>query len=149
EARRAELPFDVDGAVVKVSSFAHQRQLGSVGRDPRWAVAFKFPPTTTLTTLEQIGLNVGRTDAMNPYAVLEPVNVGGVTVSMATLHNEDDINRKDIREGDRVIVQRAGDVIPQVVGPAPEQPGNRGQRLGRVVVQAHVRADGEVVLAQP
>ena len=125
EARRAELPFDVDGAVVKVSSFAHQRRLGAVGRDPRWAVAFKFPPTTALTTLERIGLNVGRTGALNPYAILEPVIVGGVTVSLATLHNEDDIRRKDIREGDRVIIQRAGDVIPQVVGPAPEQDGRR------------------------
>ncbi|HEY2869864.1 MAG TPA: NAD-dependent DNA ligase LigA [Gaiellales bacterium] len=148
EARRAELPFDVDGSVVKVSSFAQQRQLGSVGRDPRWAVAFKFPPTTALTTLERIGLNVGRTGAMNPYAVLEPVNVGGVTVSMATLHNEDDINRKDIREGDRVIIQRAGDVIPQVVGPAPEQPGERGKPWSmpeRCPVCDHpvVRAEGE------
>ena len=148
EARRAELPFDVDGAVVKVSSFVQQRRLGSVGRDPRWAVAFKFPPTTALTTLERIGLNVGRTGAMNPYAVLEPVNVGGVTVSMATLHNEDDINRKDIREGDRVIIQRAGDVIPQVVGPAPEQPGKRGKPWSmpeRCPVCDHpvVRAEGE------
>ena len=148
EARRAELPFDVDGAVVKVSSFVQQRRLGAVGRDPRWAVAFKFPPTTALTTLERIGLNVGRTGAMNPYAVLEPVNVGGVTVSMATLHNEDDINRKDIREGDRVIIQRAGDVIPQVVGPAPEQPGKRGKPWSmpeRCPVCDHpvVRAEGE------
>ncbi len=126
ERRRAELAFDVDGAVVKVSSFDQQRRLGAVGRDPRWAIAFKFPPTTALTTLNHIGLNVGRTGAMNPYAVLEPVNISGVTVGMATLHNEDDIRRKDIREGDRVIVQRAGDVIPQVVGPAPEQPGTRG-----------------------
>jgi DNA ligase (NAD+) len=148
EARRAELGFDVDGAVVKVSSFAQQRQLGSVGRDPRWAVAFKFPPTTALTTLERIGLNVGRTGAMNPYAVLEPVNVGGVTVSMATLHNEDDIRRKDIREGDRVIIQRAGDVIPQVVGPAPDQSGKRGRQWSmpkRCPVCDHsvVRAEGE------
>jgi DNA ligase (NAD+) len=148
EARRAELPFDVDGAVVKVSSYEQQRRLGSVGRDPRWAVAFKFPPTTALTTLERIGLNVGRTGAMNPYAVLEPVNVGGVTVSMATLHNEDDINRKDIREGDKVIIQRAGDVIPQVVGPAPEQPGKRGKPWkmpDRCPVCDHpvVRAEGE------
>ncbi len=148
EGRRADLGFDVDGAVVKVSSFAQQRRLGAVGRDPRWAVAFKFPPTTALTTLERIGLNVGRTGAMNPYAVLEPVNVGGVTVSMATLHNEDDIRRKDIREGDRVIIQRAGDVIPQVVGPAPEQPGKRGRPWSmpdRCPVCDHpvVRAEGE------
>jgi DNA ligase (NAD+) len=148
ERRRAELAFDVDGAVVKVSSFDQQRRLGAVGRDPRWAIAFKFAPTTALTTLHRIGLNVGRTGALNPYAVLEPVNVGGVTVSLATLHNEDDIRRKDIREGDRVIVQRAGDVIPQVVGPAPEQPGERGPRWSmpdRCPVCDHpvVRAEGE------
>ncbi len=148
ERRRAELAFDVDGAVVKVSSFDQQRRLGAVGRDPRWAIAFKFPPTTALTTLLHIGLNVGRTGAMNPYAVLEPVNISGVTVGMATLHNEDDIRRKDIREGDRVIVQRAGDVIPQVVGPAPEQPGERGpvwSMPDRCPVCGHpvVRAEGE------
>jgi DNA ligase (NAD+) len=125
EERRAGLTYDVDGVVVKVSSLDQQRRLGSVGRDPRWAVAFKFAPTTAITRLEKIGLNVGRTGALNPYAILEPVVVGGVTVSLATLHNEDDIRRKDIREGDRVIIQRAGDVIPQVVGPAPEQDGRR------------------------
>ncbi len=125
EERRASLTYDVDGVVVKVSSLEQQRRLGSVGRDPRWAVAFKFAPTTAITKLEKIGLNVGRTGALNPYAILEPVVVGGVTVSLATLHNEDDIRRKDIREGDRVIIQRAGDVIPQVVGPAPEQDGRR------------------------
>ncbi|HEY2790417.1 MAG TPA: NAD-dependent DNA ligase LigA [Gaiellales bacterium] len=149
ERRRAELAFDVDGAVVKVSSFDQQRRLGAVGRDPRWAIAFKFPPTTALTTLLHVGLNVGRTGAMNPYAVLEPVNISGVTVGMATLHNEDDIRRKDIREGDRVIVQRAGDVIPQVVGPAPEQPGKRGPVWSmpeKCPVCGHpvVRAEGEV-----
>ena len=127
EERRATLTYDVDGVVVKVSSLEQQRRLGSVGRDPRWAVAFKFAPTTAITKLEKIGLNVGRTGALNPYAILEPVIVGGVTVSLATLHNEDDIRRKDIREGDRVIIQRAGDVIPQVVGPAPDQDGRRGK----------------------
>jgi DNA ligase (NAD+) len=125
EERRASLDYDIDGAVVKVSSFEQQRRLGVVGRDPRWAIAFKFAPTTALTTLRHIGVNVGRTGALNPYAVLEPVQVGGVTVSMATLHNEEDINRKDIREGDTVIVQRAGDVIPQVVGPYMEEGAER------------------------
>jgi DNA ligase (NAD+) len=117
EERRGQLDYDIDGAVVKVSSFDQQRRLGTVSRDPRWAVAVKFAPTTALTTLRDIGVNVGRTGALNPFAILEPVVVGGVTVSLATLHNEDDIRRKDIRIGDTVIVQRAGDVIPQVVGP--------------------------------
>ena len=118
--RRAELDFDIDGVVVKVDDRAVQAALGAVARDPRWAVAFKFPPTTAQTRLRRIGVNVGRTGALNPFAVLEPVVVGGVTVGMATLHNEEDIHRKDIREGDVVIVQRAGDVIPQVVGPLTE-----------------------------
>ena len=148
EARRATLSYDVDGVVVKVSSLDQQRRLGAVGRDPRWAIAFKFAPTTAITKLEKIGLNVGRTGALNPYAILEPVVVGGVTVSLATLHNEDDIRRKDIREGDRVIIQRAGDVIPQVVGPAPEQDGRR-RRAWRmpdncpVCSTPIVRAEGE------
>jgi DNA ligase (NAD+) len=148
EDRRASLSYDVDGVVVKVSSLEQQRRLGSVGRDPRWAVAFKFAPTTAITRLEKIGLNVGRTGALNPYAILEPVVVGGVTVSLATLHNEDDIRRKDIREGDRVIIQRAGDVIPQVVGPAPEQDGRRGRTWRMpdrcpVCSTPIVRAEGE------
>jgi DNA ligase (NAD+) len=117
EQRRGEIDYDIDGCVVKVSSYAQQRELGAVNRDPRWAIAYKFAPTTALTRLLRIGVNVGRTGALNPYAVMEPVVIGGVTVSLATLHNEEDINRKDIREGDIVIVQRAGDVIPQVVGP--------------------------------
>jgi DNA ligase (NAD+) len=117
EQRRGEIDYDIDGCVVKVSSYAQQRELGAVNRDPRWAIAYKFAPTTALTRLLRIGVNVGRTGALNPYAVMEPVVIGGVTVSLATLHNEEDINRKDIREGDMVIVQRAGDVIPQVVGP--------------------------------
>ena len=114
---RAELDYDIDGCVVKIDRRDQQEALGSVGRDPRWAIAFKFPPTTAITRLLDIGVNVGRTGALNPFAVLEPVAVGGVIVRMATLHNEDVIRLKDVRIGDHVIVQRAGDVIPQVVGP--------------------------------
>lgn len=117
EERRADLDYDIDGVVVKLDDRRMQAALGSVGRDPRWAVAYKFAPTTAQTRLTKIGINVGRTGTLNPFAVLEPVVVGGVTVGLATLHNEDDIRRKDLREGDVVIVQRAGDVIPQVVAP--------------------------------
>jgi DNA ligase (NAD+) len=119
ERRRGELDFEIDGAVVKVDDLALQRRLGAVGRDPRWAVAWKFAPTTAVTTLERVMWNVGKFGDMRPYAVLKAVEVGGVTIRMATLHNEEDIVRKDIREGEEVIVVRAGDVIPQVVSPAP------------------------------
>jgi DNA ligase (NAD+) len=118
ERRRAELDYEIDGIVIKVDSLEQQRRLGSLHERPRWARAFKWAPMTAQTKLVKIAIRVGRTGALNPWAVLEPVEVGGVTVSRATLHNEDDINRKEIREGDTVIVQRAGDVIPQVVGPA-------------------------------
>ena len=120
ETRRAELDYEIDGIVIKVDDFDQQRRLGALHERPRWARAFKWAPSTAVTTLEKIHIRVGRTGALNPWAQLEPVHVGGVTVSNATLHNEEDINRKDIREGDLVIVQRAGDVIPQVVGPAGE-----------------------------
>jgi DNA ligase (NAD+) len=120
ERDRESLDYDIDGAVVKVDDLALQATLGAVGRDPRWAIAFKFPPTTRTTKLLGIEINVGRTGALNPFAELEPVEVGGVVVRHATLHNEEDINRKDIRVGDTVIVQRAGDVIPQVIGPVLE-----------------------------
>ncbi len=119
ERRRGELDFEIDGAVVKVDDLELQRRLGSVGRDPRWAVAWKFPPTTALTRLEKVMWNVGKFGDLRPYAVLKPVAVGGVTIKLATLHNEEDIVRKDIRAGEDVIVVRAGDVIPQVVSPAP------------------------------
>ncbi len=117
EERRPQLDYDIDGAVVKIDSLEMQELLGYVGRDPRWAIAYKFAPSTAVTRLLKIGINVGRTGALNPYAIMEPVEAGGVTISQATLHNEDDIHRKDIREGDWVVIQRAGDVIPQVVGP--------------------------------
>ena len=120
EARRGDLEYDIDGVVLKVDDRRLQAALGSVGRDPRWAVAYKFAPSTAQTRLRRIGINVGRTGVLNPYAVLDPVQVGGVTVGLATLHNEEDINRKDLREGDMVVVQRAGDVIPQVVSPLTE-----------------------------
>ncbi|HET9201359.1 MAG TPA: NAD-dependent DNA ligase LigA, partial [Dehalococcoidia bacterium] len=115
--KRETLDYEIDGVVIKVNELGLQRQLGTVGREPRWAIAYKFPPTQATTTLLDIQVNVGRTGSLNPFAVLEPVRVGGVIVKLATLHNEDDINRKDIRIGDTVIVQRAGDVIPQVVAP--------------------------------
>ncbi len=117
EQRRIELDYEIDGIVIKVDSFDQQRRLGALHDRPRWARAFKWAPMTAQTKLSKIHIRVGRTGALNPWAQLEPVEVGGVTVSQATLHNEEDINRKDIREGDNVIVQRAGDVIPQVVGP--------------------------------
>jgi len=119
ERRRGELDFEIDGVVVKVDDLELQRRLGSVGRDPRWAVAWKFAPTTAVTRLAKVMWNVGKFGDLRPYAVLEPVSVGGVTIGMATLHNEEDIARKDIRAGEDVIVVRAGDVIPQVVSPAP------------------------------
>lgn len=120
EARRAELDYEIDGIVIKVDDLDQQRRLGALHERPRWAKAYKWAPTAAVTTLRKIHIRVGRTGALNPWAELAPVHVGGVTVSNATLHNEEDINRKDIREGDLVIVQRAGDVIPQVVGPAGE-----------------------------
>jgi DNA ligase (NAD+) len=119
QQRRGELDFEIDGVVVKVSDLALQRRLGSVGRDPRWAIAWKFPPTTAVTRLREIGWNVGKFGDMRPYAMLEPVAVGGVRIKLATLHNEEDLRRKDIRAGEDVIVLRAGDVIPQVISPAP------------------------------
>ncbi len=119
EQRRGSLEFEIDGVVVKVDDAELQRRLGVVGREPRWAIAWKFPPTTAVTTLRQIGWNPGKFGDLHPYAMLEPVQVAGVTIKLATLHNEEDVARKDIREGEEVIVLRAGDVIPQVLSPAP------------------------------
>jgi DNA ligase (NAD+) len=117
EQKRRTLDFDTDGVVVKVDSLEERRRLGATSKFPRWAVAFKFPAEQKTTRLRKIEVNVGRTGAVTPFAVLEPVFIAGSTISMATLHNADDIARKDIREGDWVIVEKAGDVIPRVVGP--------------------------------
>ena len=167
EGRRAELDYDIDGAVVKVNSFAVQAALGSVAHDPRWAIAFKFAPTTVVARLLSIEVNVGRTGVLTPFAVLEPAFVGGVTVERATLHNEDDLRRKDIRPGDDVILQRAGDVIPQVVGPVTsgtiDVDGRHIERAARHAALAEwsmpgvcpacgsrtVRATGEVAVRCP
>jgi len=129
--KKESLPYEADGVVVKVDSIVLQNQLGDVGREPRWAVAYKFPAVQGTTRLEEIGLNIGRTGTVNVAAWLTPVSVGGVTIKKAALHNEDDIRRKDIREGDRVLVQRAGEVIPEVVGPTPEskQSPERGKEF--------------------
>jgi DNA ligase (NAD+) len=117
EERRETLDYEIDGVVIKVNERRLWRELGVVGREPRWAIAWKFPPITATTTLKRVVWNVGRVGNLIPFAVLEPVRVGGVTVSQATLHNEEDLARKDVREGDEVVVTRAGDVIPQVLAP--------------------------------
>jgi DNA ligase (NAD+) len=127
EGRRDELDFEIDGVVIKVDQRNLWRELGVAGREPRWAVAWKFPPITATTKLNKIVWNVGRTGRLLPFAMLEPVHVGGVTVSTATLHNEEDLARKDVREGDEVVVTRAGDVIPQVISPLIQR--RKGRRL--------------------
>ena len=149
EERRADLGYEIDGIVIKVDSFDQQRRLGSLHGRPRFARAFKWAPTSAVTRLEAIHVRVGRTGVLNPLAELEPVHVGGVTVTSATLHNEDDIRRKDIRVGDLVTVQRAGDVIPQVVGPAGEhEPGTKPWRMPKrcpLCSTEVVRPEGEVM----
>jgi DNA ligase (NAD+) len=129
EERREGLDYEIDGVVVKVDQRTLWRELGVAGREPRWAVAWKFPPMTATTTLKKIFWNVGRVGYLFPFASLEPVHVSGVTVSTATLHNEEDLARKDVREGDEVVVMRAGDVIPQVVAPLVQR--RAGRRLRR------------------
>jgi DNA ligase (NAD+) len=127
QEHRHDVPYEIDGVVVKVDSIDQQEELGYTAKAPRWAIAYKFPPEERTTKLHKISVHVGRTGAATPWAQLEPVFVGGVTISTATLHNEDEIKRKDIREGDTVIVRRAGDVIPEVVGPVVSlrPPGTR------------------------
>ncbi len=127
EKERFQLPYEIDGVVIKINDLAQQQELGSVARDPRWAIAFKYPPIQVATRLLDIRVNIGRTGSVNPWAVLEPVNIRGVTISRATLHNEGDIQRKDLRSGDWVLVERAGEVIPQVVKPIEERRSGQEQ----------------------
>lgn len=121
ESERFNLPYEIDGVVIKINDLVQQQELGTVARDPRWAIAFKYPPTQVATQLRDIRINIGRTGTVNPWALLEPINIRGVTVERAALHNEGDIQRKDLRIGDWVLVQRAGEVIPQVVKPVVER----------------------------
>ncbi len=125
--KRESLDYEADGIVVKIDRLSLHDELGDIGHEPRWAIAYKFPAVQGNTVLKDIGISVGRTGTLNPYAILEPIAVGGVTIRQAALHNEDDIRRKDIRIGDTVIVQRAGEVIPEIIGPTP---GSR-ERKGR------------------
>jgi DNA ligase (NAD+) len=121
QEHRHDIDYEIDGVVVKVDQIALQEELGATSHAPRWAIAYKFPPEERTTRLNRIAVHTGRTGVVTPFAMLEPVSVGGVTVTTATLHNEDEVKRKDIREKDFVIVRRAGDVIPEVVGPVPSK----------------------------
>ncbi|NNL84194.1 MAG: NAD-dependent DNA ligase LigA, partial [Myxococcales bacterium] len=154
QAKRSELDFEIDGSVLKVNSIALQRDLGELSSRPRWAIAIKFPPQQETTVVKKIFASVGRTGALTPVAQLEPVFVGGVTVSNASLHNQDEVDRKDVRVGDTVVVQRAGDVIPQVVSVVRSKrpKKTRRYRLPKkcpVCRAETVRPEGEVVTRCP
>ncbi|HYV01993.1 MAG TPA: NAD-dependent DNA ligase LigA, partial [Actinomycetota bacterium] len=145
---RHSIGYEIDGVVVKVDQISLQEELGATSHAPRWAIAYKFPPEERTTVLQQIAVNTGRTGIVTPFAILEPIFVGGVTVGRATLHNEDEVNRKDVREGDTVIVRRAGDVIPEVVGPvlAKRSEGTKPWRFPKKCPScgtALVRKEGE------
>jgi DNA ligase (NAD+) len=152
--KRHELPYEIDGSVIKVDSEDHRRRLGAVSRTPRWAVAWKFPAEEEATTVEDIFVSVGRTGALTPVAALKPVHVGGVTVSRATLHNEDELRRKDVRVGDRVFLRRAGDVIPEIVRVIPESrpPDSKPWEMPRQCPACGtpvVREEGEAITRCP
>jgi len=148
QEHRHSVDWEIDGVVVKVDRTAFQEELGATSHAPRWAIAYKFPPEERTTLLKKIDVHTGRTGKVTPFAVLEPVFVGGVTVTYATLHNEDEVRRKDVREGDTVVVRRAGDVIPEIVGPVLGK-RKRGARIWRFPTAcpscgtALVRAEGE------
>jgi DNA ligase (NAD+) len=154
EPRRHDLDHEIDGVVVKVDQLPLQGRLGSTSKAPRWAVAFKYPPEEVTTRLLDISVNVGRTGRVTPFAVLEPVKVGGVTVSMATLHNADEVRRKGVLIGDTVVVRRAGDVIPEVVGPVADLRGGSERAFEMPTVcpecgTALIRPEGEVDVRCP
>jgi DNA ligase (NAD+) len=155
EQKRSSLDYGTDGVVVKVDSLGQQRELGAVGREPRWAIAYKYPPEEVTTKLLSIEVNVGRTGSVNPYAMLEPVQVGGVTVSTATLHNEGYVHAKDIRVGDVVTVRRAGEVIPEIVGPLVAARGDKRLPVYHLPTDCPVcgtpiqRAEGEAMAYCP
>ena len=142
---RFDKNYLTDGVVIKIDRLDYQRHLGFVGREPRWAIAYKFPSEQAVTKLQKIAISVGRTGNLTPFAMLEPVQVGGVTVGQATLHNEDDIRRKDIREGDWVIIERAGEVIPRVVGPVLERRTKSEQPF---VMPAHCPSCGTLAVRE-
>ena len=148
EAHRHSVDWEIDGAVIKVDAAAQQRELGATSHAPRWAIAYKFPPEERTALLKKIDVHTGRTGKVTPFAVLDPVQVGGVTITYATLHNEDEVRRKDVRQGDMVIVRRAGDVIPEIVGPvvAKRKKGARRWSMPKTCNACGtplVRAEGE------